>query len=136
MLNRPMVVMVVSGEDLWGAEKIRLALSEAGFKVVAAEDWEVKDIIHQHRPALIIANLSGNLDVDLEMCRGLSRLSEAPIVAISSSIDSDYHLAIFTAGVNDFMVRPINSRELIARVRNILRRTLHLPSSLDAFPLV
>ncbi len=130
-------ILIVSGEELWGIEKIRLALFEAGYKVTAAELDSVGEIILHQKPALIIANLSGKQPEDLELCHLLHRLSDAPIIAISPSADETFRVGMLAAFADDYLVRPVNPRELSARVRNILRRTLKsTPAAVDRTPFV
>ena len=126
-------ITVVSGDERWGAERIRLALSEAGYTVVAVEVPEVRAAISRHRPALIVANLSGVPAADLDLCHVLRDASDAPIMAIGSDRGADYQIAVLDAGVDAYLMRPINPRELVLRLQAILRRQLPAPdrSSLE-----
>lgn len=119
------VVMVVSGPELWGIDRVRLALFEAGYKVAAVDTQErrLSEAVIRQKPALLIANLSGSQPQDLELCQRLTHLSEAPVVAIGSSMDEAFRVNLLSVGADDYLVRPVNPRELVARVRNILRRT-------------
>ncbi len=124
-LSEAGVIMVVSGPELWGIERVRMALFEAGYKVAAVdvEKQPLGEAISRQKPALFIANLSGEPANDLELCQRLGRLGHAPIVAIGSSSDDAFRVDLLSAGADDYLVRPVNPRELVARVRNILRRT-------------
>ncbi|MCL4560141.1 MAG: response regulator [Chloroflexi bacterium] len=126
------VIMVVSGPELWGIERIRLALFEAGYKVAAVDfrEQQLSEAVFHHKPAMVIANLSGSQPEDLELCQRLTRMSDAPVVAIGSSADEAFRVNLLSAGADDYLVRPINPRELVARVRNILRRTQPTQSSI------
>lgn len=117
------IVMVVSGAELFGAEKVRLALSQAGYKVAAVESQDVQEALPRQKPALLIANLSGRQAADFELCQKLSGLSQAPIIAIGPSGDEAFRVGMLAAAVDDYLVRPVNPRELVARVRNMIRRT-------------
>ncbi len=116
------VVMLVSGTELMGVEKIREALFKAGFKVAAVEAGRVKEILLHLKPALIVANLSGCQATDLELCQLLNRLNKVPIVAIGSDGDEAFRIGMLEVMVDDYLTRPVNPRELVARVRSILRR--------------
>ena len=117
------IVMVVSGAELFGVEKVRLALSQAGYKVAAVESQDVQEALPRQKPALLIANLSGRQAADFELCQKLNGLSQAPIIAIGPSGDEAFRVGMLAAAVDDYLVRPVNPRELVARVRNMIRRT-------------
>jgi len=114
--------MVVSGAELYGVEKVRLALSQAGYKVAAVEAQEIQEAVRRQKPVLLIANLSGRQAADLELCQKLCGLSQAPIVAIGPSGDEAFRVVMLATVVDDYLVRPVNPRELVARVRNMFRR--------------
>lgn len=117
-----LVILVVSGEEKWGAECIRQALSQNGFKTLACEVSDFQDALTRHDAALVVANLSGNLETDQGVCQKLVRLSTVPIVVIASSEDPEYTLALFAAGVDEVLVRPIHTPLLIARIHSLFRR--------------
>lgn len=122
-MDRLCIALIAAGEDLWGVEKTRMALSEAGYRVMAVESWEALDLISRNNPALIIASLTGRRTEDLDLCKLLARRGEAPLVVISSTVEESQQLALFEAGVTDYLTHPVNPRELVARVHNILHRT-------------
>jgi DNA-binding response OmpR family regulator len=117
------MVMIITGQELMGAEKIREMLFNAGFKVAAVETSSARQAVLEKKPALIIANLSGSEAADLELVWLLRRLVPAPIVVIGSGRDEALRIGMLEMVVDDFLIRPVNPRELVARVRSILRRT-------------
>jgi DNA-binding response OmpR family regulator len=125
-------IMLISGVELMGIEKARLALSSAGYEVLCVDSGETKAALVNHQPDLIVANLSGYQPSDLELCQQLKRFSQAPIIAIDSAVDEAFRVGMIEFLVDDFITRPVNTRELLARVRNILRRTQSaLPQSIS-----
>lgn len=131
-MERVCIAVVAAGDELWGVENIRLALSSAGYKVIAIENWGVVDILDWSRPALIIASMAGGRSEDIHLCKLLVRRGVAPVVVIGSQVEERQQLELFEAGVTDFMTHPVNLRELVARVHNILQRTkppLHFPGA-------
>jgi DNA-binding response OmpR family regulator len=121
-VDRIRIGLVAAGNELWGVENTRKALSAAGYKVLAVENWEAIDILARNRPALVIASLTGSRESDISLCKLLAR-GVAPLVVISSPVEESQQLAFFEAGATDFLTHPVNLRELIARVNNILYRT-------------
>ena len=114
------ILMVGIGE--WNGKSHQVALSDAGFNIISAETQAAQDAIQRHRPALVIVHLSGCKTDDLDVCRALFDAGNAPIVAIGPSQDVECRLAALEAGVDDYLAPPFNPRELVARVRSILRR--------------
>jgi DNA-binding response OmpR family regulator len=123
LVNKFCIALVTAEEELWGVEKIRLALSSAGYKVVAAKCWEAVEVIERVKPDLVIASLDGQRLEDLRLCKLLGWSNGAPLLVIGAPLESTQILAMFEAGITDYIARPINLRELVVRVRNILHRT-------------
>jgi DNA-binding response OmpR family regulator len=117
------VAIVTNGGELWGAERLQNFLSDAGLRALAVDEDELQIVLPKIRPMLIIANLAGGRSSDIEFCQKLSRLCQAPIIAIGSSTDEDYVVSMIETVVDDYLVRPVNPSEMVARIRSILRRT-------------
>jgi len=117
-----MATILVVGDEHWNAKSYQAALSEAGFNIVSIEMRQAQNAVERYRPALVIILLSGCKTDDLDVCRALFDAGNAPIVAIGPSQDVECRLAALEAGVDDYLTPPINPRELVARVRSILRR--------------
>lgn len=116
-------IAIVSGDELWGIERARAALSAAGYQVNSLGMAEFENAASRQPPDLIIANLSGSTSDDLKMCQLIRHVNSAPMVAIGSGADETFRVSMMECLVDDFLTRPINPRELVARVGNILRRT-------------
>jgi DNA-binding response OmpR family regulator len=122
ILDNGMNLMLVSEADFYGAEKILADLSRAGFNTVTCRSAQAGAAIRSQKPALIVVHLKGSGPAEISLCQELARSSEAPIVAISASANETFRASILNTTVDDFMVSPINPRELTARVKTILRR--------------
>lgn len=121
--NSGKVIMLISGIELMGLDKAQSALSIAGYDVILVDPEGVKAALASVQPDLIVVNLSGYQPSDLQLCQQLKRIGQAPIIAIDSAVDEAFRVGMIEFLVDDFITRPVNTRELIARVRNILRRT-------------
>ncbi len=117
------VAIVTNGDELWGAESLQDMLSEAGLRALAVNESELQSVLQKIRPMIVIANLAGGRASDIEFCQKLARLCQAPIIAIGSSTNEDYVVSMIETVVDDYLVRPVNPAEMVARVRSILRRT-------------
>ncbi len=122
-MNKVTVLIVTSGEDLWGVERLRLALCAAGFRVVGVARNEVNGALLSCPPALVIANLSGEWASDRAFCQKLVRLTPAPVIAIGAGVSDTALVEMFDTLVDDYLARPVSALELVARARSMLRRT-------------
>lgn len=116
-------MLVLPGSELWGAETLRADLAAAGLRLMAEEEFKGGEVSAARKPAAILAFLTGQPERDAAVCRRLVNQGMAPVIAVSANHEEAYVLALFAAGVEDVVHRPIKSRELAARIRSILRRT-------------
>ena len=117
------VMLVLPGEELWGAEQLRSDLAAAGLRLLAEDEFRSGEPTRVRKPAAILVFLAGQLERDTAVCRKWVDLHLAPVIVISPNNDEAYVLALFNAGIEDIVQRPIKSRELAARIRSILRRS-------------
>jgi two-component system alkaline phosphatase synthesis response regulator PhoP len=105
---------------------VRLArdyLVQAGFRVLPASDGATAlAIARNERPDLVVLDL--NLpDMDgLDVCRALRRASEVPVIMLTARIEETDRLIGLELGADDYITKPFSPRELVARVRVVLRR--------------
>ena len=95
-----------------------------GYRTSEAEDSSGLDDILQSDPAdllIVDINLSGK--DGLEITRELRAVSEVGIILVSARSDDVDRIVGLELGADDYVVKPFNKRELLARVKNLLRRT-------------
>ena len=103
---------------------VRMYLEKHGYRVLAAYDGrQALEMGHRERPALIVLDL--NLpEVDgLEVCRAIRRDSAVPIVMLTARDEDMDKILGLELGADDYVTKPFSPRELVARVRAVLRRT-------------
>jgi DNA-binding response OmpR family regulator len=106
------------------ASFVRLYLEKAGFVVEHAASGEAGLArVEAVAPALVLLDL--NLpDIDgLEVCRRLRAASQVPILMLTARDDDIDKIVGLEVGADDYMTKPFNPRELVARVKSILRRS-------------
>lgn len=104
---------------------VRLYLEQASFEVVwASEGTQGLAAFRHEKPALVILdlNLPGQLD-GLEVCRALRRDSNVPIIMLTARTEEADRLIGLELGADDYIPKPFSPREVVARVRAVLRRT-------------
>ncbi len=106
------------------ARTVRLYLEQAGFSVVVAGDGrQGLAIFRQEHPALVLLdlNLPGGLD-GLDVCRELCREAKTPIIMLTARSEEADKLIGLEMGADDYITKPFSPREVVARVRAVLRR--------------
>ena len=121
---RPKVLLVEDDANL--VELVRYNLDAAGFDVVSTPDGEEALVLTgEEKPDLVILdwmieNLSG-----IEVCRRLRRASTTanlPIVMLTARAEEADRVRGLETGADDYLTKPFSPRELVARVRAVLRR--------------
>ena len=107
---------------------LQLTLESAGYRVLAAEKGQEGLILAaQHRPALVVLDL-GLPDLNgLEVLRRLREWSEVPVVVLSVQEAEADKIAALDSGADDYVTKPFNSGELLARLRVALRHADKTP---------
>jgi two-component system alkaline phosphatase synthesis response regulator PhoP len=102
---------------------VRAYLESAGFRVVTAQDGQLALTVFRHeRPALVILDLGLPAIDGLDVARTLRRESDVPIIMLTARVDEADKLIGLELGADDYVTKPFSPRELVARVRAVLRR--------------
>ncbi len=105
-------------------ELVRLYLERDGFRVESASDGaQGLRLALELRPALIILDLMLPEVDGLEVCRRVRADSDVPIVMLTAREEDVDKIVGLELGADDYLTKPFNPRELLARVKAILRRT-------------
>lgn len=120
--------ILVVDDDPRLREVVRYALSRAGFDVVEAGDGRAAlQAVAARAPALVVLDvLMPELD-GLDVCRELRRTSNLPIVFLSSRGEEMDRVLGLELGGDDYLTKPFSPRELVSRVRAVLRRARPAP---------
>jgi two-component system alkaline phosphatase synthesis response regulator PhoP len=121
------------------AKLARDYLERGGFRVVTAADGRTALAAARHeRPDLIVLDLNlPELD-GLDVCRALRRESDVPIIMLTARVDEADRLIGLELGADDYITKPFSPRELVARIRAVLRRVqggVHQPGLIRASDL-
>ncbi len=106
-------------------ELLRSLLEHEGYAVLCAYNGRTAgQLVRQHRPALLLLDQDLPLLAGLELCRTLRATDEgsAAIFILSQRPDELSRLLAFGAGADDYLALPMHPRELLARVKAVLRR--------------
>ncbi len=119
-----MACILVVDDDAHIRDVVRFALEKAGHEVSEASDGRAALAQFASLPAdlVVLDILMPEMD-GLEVCRELRRSSEVPILFLSSRDEEFDRVLGLELGADDYVVKPFSPRELVARVKGILRRT-------------
>lgn len=119
MTNKILVV----DDEVKIVRTVRAYLEQAGFTVLTANDGQTALAIFRHdHPALVILDLGLPRLDGLDVTRAIRRESETPIIMLTARVDESDRLVGLELGADDYVVKPFSPKELVARVRAVLRR--------------
>jgi DNA-binding response OmpR family regulator len=115
-------ILVVDDEEAI-AEAVRARLQSEGFQVVVAGDGpEAIGLCEQVHPDLVVLDLMLPGMDGLEVCRQIQRDRWVPVLMLTARTEEADKVAGFAVGADDYLTKPFSLRELVVRVRAILRR--------------
>lgn len=102
----------------------KMYLEKEGFKIIEANDGRrALNTIAAEKPALVVLDLMLPEVDGWEVCRRVRADSDVPIIMLTARGDDIDRIVGLELGADDYLTKPFNPRELVARVRAILRRT-------------
>ena len=108
-------------------------LAREGYRVATAADGPSMDRwLAKHRPDLIILDLMLPGEDGLSLARRVRAESDVPIIMISARGDEVDRILGLELGADDYLPKPFNPRELLARIRAVLRRHQAVPEQVNA----
>jgi DNA-binding response OmpR family regulator len=125
------ILLVEDAQDL--AEVIRRELEGAGYRVLhAPTGTSALDLWEHHRPDLIILDwMLPGLD-GLEVLRRIRQHSPVPVLMLTARSEEVDRVIGLEVGADDYLTKPFSMRELVARVRALLRRIEHVQEILES----
>ncbi len=124
--------ILITDDDPNIREVLRIALTQAGFAVTEAADGTAAlSAVGRVLPDLIVLDI-GLPEMDgLEVCRTIRRTSTVPILFLTAQGDEIDRVVGLELGADDYVAKPFSPRELVARVRAILKRAGAEPAAED-----
>jgi DNA-binding response OmpR family regulator len=129
--------VVVVEDDPHIADLVDLYLRREGFRVLLAGDGEKGlEVFRQEDPCIVILDvgLPGASD-GFDVCRVIRAASSVPVLFLTARDDEMDRILGLELGADDYLVKPFSPREMVARVRAILRRTREGPAPQEVIAL-
>lgn len=115
-------ILVVDDEPTI-VEFVRINLEKAGFEVLVAGDGETAlQCAASKEPDLVVLDIMLPGKDGFEVCRELRRTTSVPIIMLTARDDDIDKILGLELGADDYLTKPFNPRELVARIKAILRR--------------
>lgn len=118
-------VILVIDDDTEIRNLIEIYLNNEGFKVIKAGDGlEALDIVSKNNVQLIILDVMMPKLDGIQTCLKIREDIEVPIIMLSAKVEDMHKIHGLSVGADDYMTKPFNPLELVARVKSQLRRYL------------
>jgi DNA-binding response OmpR family regulator len=115
--------IVVAEDDASIADLLDLYLRDAGFRPLLAPSGErALELVTQHRPVLVVIDVGLPGMDGFELCRRIRDTNPLPVLFVTARDAETDRVRGLELGGDDYVVKPFSPRELVARVRAILRR--------------
>ena len=115
--------ILVVDDDRKAVELLSLYLERDGYHVLSAFDGQqALDVCRSRKPDLIVLDVMLPKVDGLDVCRILRVESRVPIIMLTARVAEDDKLLGLELGADDYVTKPFSPRELVARVRAVLRR--------------
>lgn len=116
--------ILVSDDDRNIAELLRLYLEKEGYTVVLAFDGEEAiEQFNRENPDLVLLDIMMPKLDGWQVCREIRKTSDVPIIMITAKGETFDKVLGLELGADDYVVKPFDSKEIVARIKAVLRRT-------------
>ena len=125
-MNEPHILVVDDHRDI--REPLAAYLRKHGMRIsLAADAAAARTTLAKHAIDLIVLDIMMPGEDGLSLCRHVRETHDTPIILLTAMTDDTDRIVGLEIGADDYVTKPFNPRELLARVKNVLRRANSLP---------
>lgn len=129
-MSNPTVLLVEDEPSF--VEALQIGLSREGFNVVVARDGEeALTAFAAHTPDLILLDVMLPKMSGIDVCREIRKSSQVPIIMVTAKSEEIDTVVGLEVGADDYVTKPYRIRELVARMRAALRRTIDATGEIE-----
>lgn len=122
--------VLIADDEAQIREILSLYFKKEGFKVIEAADGaEALVQVQAGKPDIILLDIMMPVLDGLEVCKQVRKISDVPIIMLTAKDSDDDRILGLEIGADDYISKPFNIREVVARVKAVLRRTSQSISS-------
>jgi two-component system, OmpR family, response regulator len=126
-VSKPKVLVIDDEENV--CELITLYFEKAGYDVVCSGDGnEGNEMVRSQKPDIVILDLMLPGMDGLDVCKEIRKFSNVPLIMLTARVDEVDRVLGLEIGADDYVTKPFSPRELLARVKAVLRRAAYVPS--------
>lgn len=123
----PKILVIDDEENI--CELVTLYFEKAGYEVVCTGDGpDGVEMVRSQKPDLVILDLMLPGVDGLDICKEIRKTSNVPLIMLSARVDEVDRVLGLEIGADDYVTKPFSPRELLARVKAVLRRAAYVPS--------
>ena len=116
--------ILVVDDDLNICELLRLYLEKEGYSVVIANDGQAAlEVFREESPALVLLDIMLPKRDGWQVCREIRKFSDARIIMLTAKGEVFDRVLGLELGADDYVVKPFDAKEVIARIKAVLRRS-------------
>jgi DNA-binding response OmpR family regulator len=116
--------ILVVDDDINICELLRLYLEKEGYTVVIANDGDAAvTTFHEQKPDLVVLDIMLPKLDGWQVCREIRKTSDKPIIMVTAKGETFDKVLGLELGADDYVVKPFDAKEIIARIKAVLRRT-------------
>ncbi len=120
-MNNQRVLVVDDDRNI--CELIRLYLEKEGYQVTLAHDGQAAlEQFKEHTPSVVLLDIMLPKMDGFQVCREIRRISNIPIIMLTAKGETFDKVLGLELGADDYMVKPFENKELVARIKAVLRR--------------
>ena len=121
-MNTNQRILVVD-DDKNICEIIRLYLEKEGFEVIIANDGQqAVELFKEKTPSVVVLDVMMPKMDGFQVCREIRRVSSIPVIMLTAKGETFDKVLGLELGADDYMVKPFENKELVARIKAVLRR--------------
>ena len=121
-MTESLSVLVVDDEPAF-REGLRQALKQEGFVVhLAADGEEALEVYHAYHPDIVLLDVMLPRMSGIDVCRQIRAADDTPVIMVSARNEEIDAVVALEVGADDYVSKPYRVRELVARMRTVLRR--------------
>ena len=107
-------------------------LERNGFTATPAADAkQARELLNTHPIDLLVLDIMMPGETGLSLCKSLSETSQTPVILLTALADDTDRIIGLEIGADDYVTKPFNPRELVARIRSVLRRSTKTQTTPD-----
>lgn len=118
-----MKILIVD-DDINICELVKLYLLKAGYEpLIAYNGIKAMQIFNEEQPSLVVLDVMLPGTNGVEICKTIRKISNVPIIMLTAKGEFNDRITGLEAGADDYVCKPFDPNELVARIKAVLRRT-------------